>query len=228
MRSLFRAAAILAVAIPTLAPGTASAATVQVVSGSGQRAFGLGSFGNSVGQSFTTVDTALNSIGFQFEGLNPTSTGAAYTLSLFAGETLTGTSLVSRTFTLPTAINSRTPAWYDIDVGATAVTVGQRYTAVLTSSDTRNGIVLGPDININTGAEITGDAYAGGRALFATSVYPNCTNTAASNCDLNFRVTGTTAAAAVPEPASWAMMLGGFAMLGGALRRRRAASLATA
>ncbi len=31
---------------------------------------------------------------------------------------------------------------------------------------------------------------------------------------------------AIPEPASWAMMIGGFALAGGALRRRRAASLA--
>lgn len=30
-------------------------------------------------------------------------------------------------------------------------------------------------------------------------------------------------AAAVPEPASWAMLIGGFGMMGGALRRRRAA-----
>lgn len=33
------------------------------------------------------------------------------------------------------------------------------------------------------------------------------------------------AAAAVPEPASWAMMIGGFALLGGALRRRRTGAL---
>jgi hypothetical protein len=31
----------------------------------------------------------------------------------------------------------------------------------------------------------------------------------------------TAAPAAVPEPASWAMMLGGFGLVGGALRRRR-------
>ncbi|MGL4542836.1 MAG: PEPxxWA-CTERM sorting domain-containing protein, partial [Polymorphobacter sp.] len=29
--------------------------------------------------------------------------------------------------------------------------------------------------------------------------------------------------AAVPEPASWAMLIGGFALVGGTLRRRRAA-----
>jgi hypothetical protein len=36
---------------------------------------------------------------------------------------------------------------------------------------------------------------------------------------LNFRVT-TADAAAVPEPASWAMMISGFGLVGGAMRRR--------
>lgn len=226
MKSAFIAAAALAVAVPSLAPA-AHAATLQVTSGTGQRSFGLGFFGNTAGQSFTAIDSTLNSIGFQFTGLNPTFTGAQYTLTLVAGESLTGTALASQTFTLPTAINSRTPAWFDVAIGAIGVTVGQRYTAVLNSTDTRNGLVLGPDINIFTGVPVAGDAYAAGRALFATVPYPNCSNDASSTCDLNFRVIGTTATAAVPEPASWAMMLGGFGLLGGALRRRRA-TIATA
>ena len=225
MKTLLIAAATLAVAIPLATPAHAS--TLQVTSGSGQRAITLGNFGGAAGQSFTAQDTVLNSVGFQFEGLNPATAGSAYVLSLVAGEALTGTALVTRTFTLPTSIDSRAPVWFDIDIGATAVTLGLRYTAVLTSADTRNGLVLGPDINLFTGVPVAGDAYAGGRALFATVPYPNCDNTAASACDLNFRVTGTTATAAVPEPSSWAMMIGGFGVVGGALRRRRA-PLATA
>ena len=217
------AAATLAVALSTLAPAVAQAATIQVTSGSGQRAFALGFFGNSAGQRFTAFDTALNSIGFQFEGLNPSFAGQSYTLSLVAGEALTGTALVTRTFTVPTAINSRTPVWFDINIGSVGVTLGQRYTAVLNSTDTRNGLVLGPDINLSTGQPVSGDAYVGGRALFATVPYANCNNSAASICDLNFRVTGTTAVSPVPEPATWAMLIGGFALTGGAMRRRRAA-----
>jgi hypothetical protein len=38
----------------------------------------------------------------------------------------------------------------------------------------------------------------------------------------DFRLTATAQAAAVPEPASWAMMIGGFAVTGLSLRRRRA------
>ena len=37
-----------------------------------------------------------------------------------------------------------------------------------------------------------------------------------------FAKLGDGAAGAVPEPASWAMMLGGFGLVGGAMRRRKA------
>lgn len=221
MKRSLTAAAILAAASFTLGQCAVQAATLQVTSGSGQRSFGVGFFGGAAGQSFTAIDSALTSIGFQFTGLNPTATGATYTLSILAGESLTGAALVTRSFTLPTTITGRAPVWFDIDIGTTAVTAGQRYTAVMSSADTRNGLVLGPDININTGVPLSGDAYAGGRALFATVPYPNCSNTASSACDLNFRVTGTTAAA-MPEPAGWALMIGGVGLMGAAMRRRRA------
>ena len=226
-------AAVLAVALPFGVPGAATAATLQVTPGvpsstSTVRAFAPGGFTGPFGQSFTSIDSSLNSIGFQFVGFNPGSTGQAYTLSLFAGETLTGTSLVTRTFTLPTTITTNTPTWFDVDIGAVAATVGQRYTAVLSSSDIRNGIVLGPNFSYAippNGGQVSGDTYAGGRFFSGgTAVYPDCPNNATSPCDLNFRVTGTTVAAAVPEPASWALMVGGFGLMGGIVRRRQRAT----
>jgi hypothetical protein len=42
-------------------------------------------------------------------------------------------------------------------------------------------------------------------------------------CDANFRFT-TAAAAVVPEPGTWALMLLGFGMVGGAIRYRRGAT----
>jgi len=42
-----------------------------------------------------------------------------------------------------------------------------------------------------------------------------------NNFDNSGRVTAHIATTAVPEPASWALMLGGFGMVGGALRSRR-------
>lgn len=218
-------AAVLVAAPVALASAPAAAATFEVVSGSGQRSTTAGNVGGSLGQSFTAVESSLTAIGFQFNSLNPTFTGQSYVLSLIAGETLTGTALTTRSFAVPTAINTRTPVWFDIAIDPTAVTIGQRYTAVLSSADQRNAVVFGPDINLFTGAPVSGDAYTGGRALFTTlpSTFTPCTNTAASICDFNFRVTGTTAVAAVPEPASWALVIGGFGLIGGTLRRRRTA-----
>ncbi len=37
----------------------------------------------------------------------------------------------------------------------------------------------------------------------------------------NFRLTATAVSGAVPEPATWAMMIGGFGVIGGVMRRRR-------
>ena len=45
--------------------------------------------------------------------------------------------------------------------------------------------------------------------------------------NLGFQVNGNILAAAVPEPTTWAMMIGGFGLVGGAMRRR-AAKLALA
>ena len=198
---------------------TADAATLSVISGSGQRST-LVSFSGPLGQSFTAIDSNLTSFGFQFYALNPNNANAPFTFTLRDGEGLTGSTLLTRSFTLPTSINTRVPAFFDFDITGALVTIGQRYTAVLTTANTRNGIVVGPDINIFTGAELSGDAYAGGRAFFTNTGFTNCTRDV-SNCDLNFRVTGNTPMAAVPEPATWAMMLGGFGLAGGALRRRK-------
>jgi len=44
----------------------------------------------------------------------------------------------------------------------------------------------------------------------------------ADDLDLSIRITDDMAAAAVPEPATWALMLVGFGAIGGALRRRPA------
>ncbi len=221
MNKIFVAAA-LAAAVPTLAPTAADAATIQVVSGSGARSTTL--FNGPVGQSFTSIDSTLTSVGFQFQLFNTPQANTPFTLQLLNGSGLGGTQIYSTQFTLPDTIPISGLNWYDFSLPNVAVNTGSAYTFVLSNSSLRYGVVLGPDINIFTGVPLSGDAYAGGQA-FGVQSYPNCPNTPSSACDLNFRVSGTTATAAVPEPASWAMMLGGFALLGGALRRRRALTI---
>lgn len=219
MRSFIFAAAF---AIAAISGGAASADTIEVVSGQ-QRSFQLAAFGPT-GQSFVAIDSDLTAFGFQFNALNPSFANLPFTFKLREGVGFGGAVVSTVDFTLPLSINSRTPTWFDFDVTGTKVTVGDTYTAILSSSSARYGVVMGPAINLSTGQEVTGDAYLPGRAFLTTPVYPNCAIT--GNCDLNFRVTGVTPIGAVPEPASWALMIGGVGLAGGALRRRRTIAFA--
>lgn len=216
-------AALCAVTIPAAA---GAAETLEVVSGPVATRAVTVSAADPIGQSFTAITDTITSIGFQFNTLNSGAANTALTLSLYAGETLTGSALFSQAFVLPDTITSRdTIEWVDVALPDVAVTIGSFYTAVLTATSDRAALVLGPDFVVASGQFLGGDAYAGGRLLTDwPSIYANCKG-AANNCDANFRITGDLAAAAVPEPATWALMLLGFGAVGAALRRRPAAAL---
>jgi hypothetical protein len=214
MKSVFAAAVLAAtcVAVP------AHAGDISVISGTtGARATTL--YNGPIGQSFTSIDSTLTSIGFQFQLFNTSNANTPFTLQLLNGSGLGGTQIYSTQFTLPTVIPTSGLNWFDVSLANVGVTIGNVYTAVLSNSSLRYGVVFGPEVNIYTGQVLGGDAYAGGQA-FGVQSYPNCPNTPASACDLNFRVHGTTATAAVPEPATWGMIILGFGAMAGAVRRR--------
>ena len=177
-------------------------------------------FFGPVGQSFTSATDTLTSFGFEFTSLNPGSLNAPITFSLLAGETLTGTALFNSAFTLPSSINSvNVQQFFDIPLPNISVVRGSRYTGMITTTSERNALLLGPGVDVQTGVLAGGDAFAGGRLLSAVPTgFTNC-DTASSNCDANFRVTGNLVTA-VPEPSTWAMLLVGFAGIGAMLRRR--------
>lgn len=213
----FRTLALGAVAA-TLSLTSLPATAATFASAPGTRGGTLGNVGNTAGQSFTAIDTALTSIGFQFSRPSATSgVYADYTLNILSGDGLTGTSLFTTNFAVGVA--TRTFTYVDIALPNIATIVGSKYTAVLTSTNTRHVLGLGPDYDLVKNVPLAGNPYAGGQAYFATAPYANCTNTSTSDCDLNFRVTGTTVAA-IPEPATWAMMFLGLSLGGAALRRR--------
>jgi PEP-CTERM motif len=63
--------------------------------------------------------------------------------------------------------------------------------------------------------------YAGG-SVYSFTGYPAGLVGPASPFDVGFQTFVDTAAAAVPEPTSWALMIAGFGFVGGAMRRRGA------
>lgn len=220
-RSILMAGAAL------LAAGTANATTVEITSGiqsgttdgsNALRALGINYYG-PVGQSFLATDTNLLSFGFQLQTFNAGDANTSITLSILSGSGTTGTLVASKTATAP-RISDSSLYWLDFDFTGTTLTAGETYTALLSTSSLRIGLVYGPNLNIYNGQQLGGDAYADGTLVSTRALDSICTNN--GNCDANFRFTATTPAA-VPEPATWAMFIGGFGLVGGAMRRRRIA-----
>lgn len=214
----------IAAAALALSASAAQATTTEITPGN-LRGIQI-AYSQGVGQSFVATGTELNSFGFEFQTFNPGRFNSPVTLTLRSGAGLTGSVITSRTMTLPTQPNYPNNAWFDFDFTGTALTAGQTYTAELTTSSALLGLIYGPDVNIYTGVPLGGDAYAGGQIYANNGIATNCANDH-SICDANFRFTTTgSATAAVPEPASWAMMLGGFGLMGTAMRRRRSVRFA--
>ena len=197
--------------------GGLQAATVVVTPGSGQRSLGIAN-SDPLGQIFTAVDTSLFSFGFQLQTLNAGQANDPLTLTLLSGAGFNGATLATRTLTAQGVPTMRTPTWVDFTFGSTPLLVGQQYTALLSGTTNRYGLVYGPDINLFTGAALGPDAYTGGSIIATSGLNGICSG--GGICDANFRFTGSSVAA-VPEPTTWAMMLFGFGGIGYSLRRRR-------
>ena len=208
----------LAAGLLTCSGNAAYAATpVSVVSGTrGVTVMG----GGPVAQTFVATDSLLTSFGFQFGTSTAAATTATVTFSLLSGTDLSGTALATSTTTLTGLVARSTTGYsfYDIFAGNVAVTTGQTYTALLTTTSASLSLIFGPSANQTTNL----DAYANGRLIKNNDVDRVCQT---GVCDANFRFTTATApVAAVPETATWLMLLTGFGLTGAALRYRRRAT----
>jgi hypothetical protein len=116
------------------------------------------------------------------------------------------------------------------DVGALDLRKGQRYVAFLTTAGLSQP-VAGESSWMPTAGSFGSNAYAGGDFVYTNAgssldaiAGAQWDDTQGALGDVQFKAdfsAGATAGAGVPEPAAWAMLIGGFGLAGGALRRRR-------
>lgn len=77
-----------------------------------------------------------------------------------------------------------------------------------------NASLSGPYTTVSTTQIVSPDTYASGSFAYTT-------NSGNYYGTINSISVASAAASAVPEPASWAMLIGGFGLVGAALRRQR-------
>ena len=125
---------------------------------------------------------------------------------------------------------------FSIQTGLNAIAA---YQGLITSAGTNLTITGGNTINFGsavTGIEFVGlhfgngeggpsHSYPGGTTAFYEINATNLTSFTTHFTDLSNAVLYPGTAAAVPEPATWAMMLFGFAGIGASMRRRRKVAL---
>lgn len=142
-----------------------------------------------------------------------------------------GTSGLNQTFLLHFdrngGPNTTVAGQFDIQLGAGQAYLGKITTgAGLLASDPMNGVLyqnaVGDDATKYRGLEV--DDWVVTVTGSNVNVKYNLVNGTSNAMDeVRFKI-----GAAVPEPASWALMLGGFGLTGAAMRRRRSQSALTA
>jgi hypothetical protein len=81
----------------------------------------------------------------------------------------------------------------------------------------------------NTNVDVTDpSSYGGGKGFFSSTPHPNAGTPFAISGRLNLVFSATFSDSSVPEPATWAMFIRGFGLIGAALRRRQCVSVSFA
>jgi hypothetical protein len=189
IQKLVRGGALAAIALMGILPVTSEAAIIQDQS-SGVIAWQFG--GAVIGQSFTADASVvqLSSIEIYYWNTNTAQPAATPIIELLAGDGYGGP--VLDTFQFLLAENE--PSGYKAaDFSGNILTAGLVYTFRLTQADPAEGGVAGSPLN----------PYAGGTLYSSGGV-------SLGNDDLRFRINGVGDGAAVPEPATGALM--GLAM----------------
>jgi hypothetical protein len=214
IRTIFVATAIAA--MPLVASPAMAATAVQ--SFSGGALFGFNSGGETVGFTFSTSDDLLvTQLGWYAP--NGTLVSSRPVGIWNSGGTLLGSTTVSAG--APDGTGFRYATTTPISLFA-----GQQY--FIGGRDTQadgdgyissvSGLVMGPSITFRGSARNSGSGFT----------FPNVIDATTTNGRFGANFQYTVQSGAVPEPAAWALMIGGFGLAGAMLRRRRvvASSLA--
>jgi PEP-CTERM motif len=185
-------------------------------------------------QTFTAGKSGiLDHLEFQAGQLNVANNGLIG-MSLIDGDYEAGArTVIAQSFTvfsvlpdLTGARNGTLSLFFDTSVANFFVTPGQRYSvqfdAVSFTPLAQAGLVIGYVAGTQQAPTFFGSGYTGGK-LYAlvNGEIPAGQSAGSSLYDVGFRsYVDEVAAPAVPEPATWTMMIAGFGLAGAALRRR--------
>jgi hypothetical protein len=106
-----------------------------------------------------------------------------------------------------------------LPVGGNQGWVSFKISLAVTAGDV---IAIEPAItNIGAGWALDPGGYAGGSGYISHTYIGSPASFAIESADLGFRTFVEAAATPAPEPATWALLVGGFGIVGGTMRRRR-------
>ena len=214
MQTILKTALLVSAAV--ISAGAANAATILTF---GQASNASAFTGTKTGDNFTLsannlainitqILDASNSISSAnaFLNLTATNTNAATTIGAFVTEAFSGS------FSITSMMNGAGTDYLSGTFGA--MEFGSGSSATLQNSSTNTVTFLS--------SVITALGAPQGIALSFANVTPSLGQCGTTLCSFSSSVSGTfSATAAVPEPTSWAMMVGGFGLLGATLRRKR-------
>src|ERR1700754_3640627 len=217
---LFIGAAALALGLAS-APAMAQDIDTTAAYGADMDSFGTPNTA-TYGQTFTVgADNALNSFTMYLSGGSGSALNFQAYVYAWNGSRAVGNALFSSATQQFNGAASQSA--FDFSTGGLNLVSGQQYVAFLTTAGVAGNGYASAVMPFNGWGN---DAYAGGDFVFFNngSDFARLTGQdwdfAGGWGDVNFKADFTAGISAVPEPAAWGMLIGGFGLAGGMIRSR--------